>query len=77
MGITMTSINPARLCREGGREYAATYIGLPVIYTTWDGQQMLGEVTEFTEAEGMPYPVARFDGGMWARLGHQFQTVTR
>lgn len=47
------------------REYRNNFVGLLAYYTTYDGQELIGEITHWTRY----YPCVTFDDGTWAQLG--------
>lgn len=70
-----TTISRRKLCAEGGRAYAETWVGLPVAFTTYEGERLIGTLSHFAPEGGMPYPVATFPNGKHARLDHEIEIV--
>lgn len=66
-----TSIS-ARKLNTIGRPYMATWIGLPAVFTTYQGERLPGTITEFNR-DG--YPVISFPDGRHARLDLQVEII--
>lgn len=49
---------------QAGSAYSSQFLGLTVVHTTWDGEQMVGTLDRFQHG----YPVAVFADGRWARM---------
>lgn len=46
----------------GSKEYIKRWLGVKVVYTTWEGERMVGAIETF---EGCR-PIIRFSDGRWA-----------
>lgn len=55
-----------------GDAYTRTWIGVPVVYTTWDGERLAGVIDRFQDV----YPVVVFPDGRWARLNSHVEVIT-
>lgn len=53
----------ARKVAEAGADYWQQFLGLQVVYTAFDGEQLVGVVEGFANG----YPVIWFADGRWAR----------
>ena len=68
-----TTISQRKVASENGAAYCATWIGLKAIYTTWEGERLVGTITHWS-ADGM-FPCVTFDDGTWGRLNHDLEIV--
>jgi hypothetical protein len=67
------TISSRKVAAEGGAAYCATWIGLKAIYTTWEGERLVGTITHWS-TDGM-YPCVTFADGTWGRLNHEVEIV--
>ena len=67
-----TTISSRKVYAETGAAYCATWIGLKAIYTTWEGERLVGTITHWNR-DG--YPCVTFDDGTWGRLNHEVEIV--
>lgn len=54
-----------------GREYTDRVVGMRAVYTTYDGDKLIGTITRWERG----YPIIEFDDGRWARLDNDAITV--
>jgi hypothetical protein len=61
----------------GGRDYLGTFVGLRAVYTTWEGERLVGTVESLTGEQGQPWglPIIRFADGRWARGNSTLEIV--
>ncbi len=57
-----------------GAEYTDTFIGMRAVFTTWEGERLVGTITHF-DSQGQGFPVVTFPNGRWARLDSQIELV--
>lgn len=69
---TRTTTISARKVAQVGPEYTRTWVGLPVVFTTYEGDRLVG-VLEW--ADYAHYPIVRFPDGRWARLDYTIEVV--
>ena len=69
----VTTISQSKLAQEDGSIYAQTWIGLSAVFTTWEGERLVGTITHWSQ-DGM-FPCVTFDDGTWARLDRRMEIV--
>jgi hypothetical protein len=69
---TRTTTLSRRRINNMGSEYLDTFKGLQAVFTTWEGERLVGTITHFKDAM---YPCVTFDDGTWARLDLSVELV--
>lgn len=73
MTTRRTTLSQRRLANDFDGSYRETWINLPAIFTTWEGERLMGTITHFTP-DGM-FPCVTFPDGKWARLNLDVEIV--
>lgn len=57
-----------------GDEYRATWLGMRAVYTTWEGERLIGTITHWSRCGN--FPCVTFTDGTWGRLDSDLEIVT-
>lgn len=70
------TVDQARAADEGGRTYLDRFVGLVVVFRTYEGEVKVGTVETMTDpAQPWGAPVIRFADGRWARGDSDLEVV--
>lgn len=58
-----------------GKDHLAPILGKSAVYTTWEGDRLVGTVERAKGALINDLPIVRFADGRWARLGSLVEIV--
>ena len=70
---TRTTTLSRRKINNIGLDYLNTFTGMQAVFTTWEGDRIVGTITHFKDNM---YPCVTFDNGQWARLDLSIELVT-
>jgi len=56
-----------------GDDYRNTWLGTQAVFTTWEGERLIGTITHWSDYGS--YPCVTFADGTWARLDLDVEVV--
>ena len=71
MNTRWTRISHNKIATQGPA-YTDQWIGVQAVFTTWEGDRLVGTITGFQDTF---YPVITFSNGKWARLDTAVEVV--